>query len=295
MNTKIIATLMASVMAISIVAMALPAMGTLSEATVNNVDPTIACADCPVTVDLNPETMVDAVNTTVWINGTIDDGNCYSDINNSVTCDASAFGVHVVSACSCVDNKISVTGGTFNCSFDLDGCTPEDLDGYLVNVTVTDVASASDTCGCLVYINENVGLELDFTTISYGEVNISEYKNIAGDNVWDLGAGNTAGLGVDEIPGTVHNMANAPMNVNITAADMTTGGGGEECKIIHAEELDANVDACGELELIESTPVEFGVCMGCCNLTNMDFSINVTHPVQPGVYAGSMVIEPAWC
>lgn len=280
MNTKIIAILMASIVAMAtVVPMAMSAPATTS-ATVGNVAPTIACTDCPGNVDLEPETMAGAVNTTVWINGTVDDGNCYPDID-AVTCNASAFGANLIGVCSCGKAEVAgdpPTDGIFNCSFDLDGCTPEG--DYNVYVTVNDTVGANDTCNCTVHINGGIGLELDFNTIDYGAVNIGVPKNIIGDNVWG-GASRT-----------VHNTANQAMNVTINATDMTRVAGGDA---ILAEELNATVDAVGPKWLVENNTVEFEVCMGCCNLTNMDFGINVNRPVLPGAYTGNMIIEPKVC
>ena len=283
MNTKnkIIAILMASIVAMAV---GVPmAMGDNAEtsASVGNVDPTIACTDCPPAVDLNPKPVAGAVPTTVWINGTLGDDNEYEDID-TVTCDAGAFGANLTGACSCVKNKVDDISGTFNCSFDLDGCTPEG--NYDVTVTVTDLATATDTCGCTVHINGGIGLELDFDVINYGDVQQGVHKNILGDKVWDV---------LNTGPRTVHSMGNSPIDININATDMTRTGGvvGVPLDTIHAEDLDAKVCGDGPKWLVENTCVMFWTCIECCELNNMDFSIQVNNPVRKGAYTGTMEID----
>ena len=295
MNTKnkIIAILMASIVAMAVgMPMAIGAPATTS-ASVGSVAPTISFTNCPKSVSPSPVTAANHETTTFYLIGTIDDGNGYDDITG-VTCNASTtFGKYYVSD-SCAKSVTAgdpPTDGTFNCTIEVKGYVRPGA--YVVMATVTDNGSKTGTDNCTVNIQQTTGLELDFDAIAYGNIVIGDEKELTGNDTWGDAAR------------SIHNTGNTEIDVDINASDMTRDGGtvGTPLDTINAENLSARIDAVGYTSLVKDTDVSFNVnLLGDYNATsssyeddveNADFKILVNHPARVGSYGGTTIFTVA--
>ena len=276
MNTKnkIIAILMASIVAMAVgVPMAMGDQATTS-ANVGGADPTIDCTGCPSAVTLNQS----GANVTVTITGTVGDANGWDNID-TVTSDAcTMFGTHA-SDCLCTKTKVGATSGTFSCTFKLDSCTPSGDE--TVTVTVTDNESSPANCNCSVTVNGAIGLELDFIAIGYGSIEIGTEKPVLGD----------ANTGTSGAP-TVRNKGNDNMKIKINATKMTSGAAyilGDPSNVDMNQDAKVEGGTGVKKDLTADTEVSFDYQFVCNTPEPIDYFITAPDGTL-GAYTGQVTI-----
>ena len=276
MNTKnkIIAILMASIVAMAVgVPMAIGDTAETS-ATVGGVNPTIACTDCPSAVTLDQS----GAKVTVTIAGTVGDDNGWDDIATVESDACTVFGAHA-SECSCTKTQSDATSGTFSCTFKLDSCTPSG--DKTVTVTVTDNEAGSANCNCTVTVNGAIGLELDFTAISYGNIAIGVESSVLGD----------ADTGTSGAP-TVRNKGNDNMKIKINATKMTSGAAyipGDSSNVDMNQDAKVEGGTGVKKDLTADTEVSFDYQFVCNTPEPIDYFITAPDGTL-GAYTGQVTI-----
>ena len=284
MNTKskIIAILMASVMAISIVAMAMPAMGkdVPSEATVGNDAPYVCCKteepdDYPAIpgIQINPDPNGPK---TITILACVCDPNGNDDIQSvaATVTGPGGFNKNVAlnpsasvdcSLCNCTPAP-SVPCVGYNGTFTMDPC---DKNGnYTVAVTATDKGGKFDILENLYEYMSIISLELTFVEVNYGDVAVDVDTYVT--------------------PGQIHNKGNDNMTVTISATNMDRQNP-PPVAAIPATKLDAKI-AGQELWDLSGAGQTFAHIFQCCVPANVTFSIHPPQGTPQGIYKGTVTI-----
>jgi len=150
--------------------------------------------------------------------------------------------------------------------FTLDNCDPAGMYG----VTTT----ACDGSGCRTMENsfEYIGIvavNVDFTSVNYGPISVNNEKTVFGDTVME-----TAGTAPPVKP-SVQNLGNDPMDVIISATDMTGDCGG----------IPVVIPASVQIGKVDDEPVQHLSNVGVCYATQLacEAPVPITFTLTPPV------------
>ena len=288
MNMKIIAILMAGIVAMAI---GVPAMVSADtdvvtiDATVGNEKPYVCCkweepdstladpgnitvmpnqnADKTVTIvacvcDPNGNVAIQSVNATVTGPGGSPVYNVVLTSNSTVDC----------SACTCTPAPdIDCVG--YSGTFDMDPCDPAGM--YTVSVTAYDGELYSDPLENTFEYLGMMGIDLDLASVTFPSIAPGSTGTVVGDDTWDE---TTGGL-------TVHSTNNAPIDIQVTAPGGLTGPDGY---VIPEGNMNCTIDAVGPLWLAAC----FDMNLECCHYENVNLSLHVPAGAPPGAYTGTV-------
>ena len=258
MNTKnkIVAILMAGIVAMAMIAPAAIGQPPATEATVNNVDPTYATV---VTVTVAPGAESDG---TVNFSLTVTDDNGADTINNTGwTANWSTRSDVPLTRVASLD---TLTTKTFNGSDTIPYTTAPDT--YTVTFKDDGVQVATDSFSVGGYS----GFEIDFVLVSFGALNISEKETVVGDTNMSSGGP------------TIKNTGNTAKNVTINATDMTG------VDTITKGNLDAKVGITEEQNLAAQRTFSANIPSG--GTDSINFSLTAPPGSKQGDYSGNVTI-----
>ncbi len=170
------------------------------------------------------------------------------------------------SECACTPaTSINCTG--YSGTFDMEACDP--AGNYLVNVTAEDNGGLTNSSENTFEYLSIIGLDLDLNAVGFGTVAPGETKIVPGDDAW--GAPNL----------TVRSIGNGPINITVSATDMTSGS-----NVITKDNIASEIGALGSQWL--SVPREFGVGLECCRDKNANLSLHMPEGTVQGAYTGKV-------
>ena len=283
MNTKnkIIAILMASIVAMAVgVPMAMGEGATTSVA-VGNVDPSIVSITITpdddggtAGVQINPAA---GTTKTVTVVARVSDLNGHDDISTveitsiSPACSASPTPNIALSSKTPVDTTTADYEGTFDMEFYDPSAT------YTVTVTATDTGSLSDNTPTAAFdYTTCIELSLDAGTIGFGTVAAGSSKEVTGDT--DFATATAP---------TIKNQGNVVIDLLISGTDMTGTEG-----TITVDNLADDLDTDG-YDALTPTPIEhdeLDLAAGASSTHGINFKLGVPSGTDPGSYGGSVTL-----
>jgi len=273
MNTKnkIVAILMAGMVAMAIaVPMAMGDTATTS-ASVNNKAPevtsvtvtpsSVALSPCPDTTPIKVEASVTDANgaddiATVKITALTSGG---SDASGNIT------------ETLPVSMTYNSSSGKYEATLHLKCTTPSG--SYTVEVTATDTGSLTGTNTGTFTVGVTCALDLDFTAVSFGAIDPGNSSTVAGDNNFSTGDGKP----------TIKNIGNADMDVK---KKITQTSGPET---LFPGNTSSTVK--GSTKTLTTTAVSFGVTIAPEEATAATYELSVPAGTMHGNYEGELTIE----
>ena len=149
----------------------------------------------------------------------------------------------------------------------MEACDP--AGNYTVTVTATDNSSATGELSNTFEYLSIIGLDLDLSAVGFGTIVPGETKVVPGDGVW--GAPNL----------TVHSIGNGPVDIEVSATDMTSDG-----NTITKDNIGCEIDALGSQWL--NAPRTFSIDLECCSYENVNLSLHVPEGTAQGAYTGKV-------
>ena len=264
-NTKgIAAIILAVIMACSVMTMIVPmAMGddptASTKASVNNAAPDVEIAS------IQPDPAYPPCSITV--SGTLSDPNGLDDVLTM------RYTIKKPDGSTYWFGPISPNDSwSFSCY--LHPWVPHGV--WTVEVTATDKEGLSDTDSMTFTVGEVTGIEIDFSTVNFGAINVSETRTVEGD--YD----NTTA----DAP-TIRNTGNTNITaVLISATDMEKKGLFSDT--IGNENIGAKVNETSWQNLDEQRT--FTVTIPPANTAKIDYNLTVPTGTSPGSYSGTTSI-----
>jgi hypothetical protein len=207
---------------------------------------------------------------TVTVSGTLSDPNVPSHSSTQLEREIDTFQYIVYEPDGTTEYATGTITVDFDWTFDFDlGATATEVPAgtWTVSVTATDVEGLSDTDTGTFVVNEVRAYEIDFTTVAFGGVTINVKATVDGN--------------------TIMNAGNVPMDVTISATDMTGEGSGDNT--IAKENLGADVDGDGEQDLGEVRT--FDVDIGLGETAAIDFTLTAPTGTASDTYSGTITVE----
>lgn len=149
----------------------------------------------------------------------------------------------------------------------MEACDP--AGNYTVTVTATDNSGATGELSNTFEYLSIIGLDLDLNAVGFGTIVPGETKVVPGDGVW--GAPNL----------TVHSIGNDPVDIEVSATDMTSDG-----NTITKDNIGCEIDALGSQWL--NAPKTFSINLECCSYENVNLSLHVPEGTAQGAYTGKV-------
>jgi len=261
MNTKIVAILMAGIVAMAVgVPMALGDNADTS-ASVNNLAPDVTIS----TISPDPATPT----CTVTVSGTLSDPNGIDDVSTLT------YVVKKPDASTYTSGSATVAA-SWNFQFNLGMDTVPGT--WTVEVTATDAGSLSDTDSKTFVVNEVVAFSIDFNAVSYGAINPGSSSSVPGNATME-----TVGPAPPVKP-TIKNDGNAAMDVEMSIAD-----GGSNPETLFDGNTAATVGTVGPQTLTSATST-FDVDIAADATAKIDTTLSVPTGTLPGSYAGTLTV-----
>ena len=272
MNTKnkIIAILMAGIVAMAIAVPMAMGEGADTSASVNNLDPTV------VSVSSTPETLVTLLacptTTLLTIDATVSDLNGVGDIA-SVTVEIPGIqGTPIAMSCS-------GTGTTKTCtkSFDLACDLAPQL--YTATVNVTDGAGQFAIDTDTFTVQERTGISLNFDTVSFGPA--------------DPGTDNVDGVNKSSgtpVVATVTNDGNKAKDITVLAGVLSGTGANTDTIAGSKMEADLTDDPDVGWKSVGSSYTFLNTNLGCGDSSQTAFRLDIPN-VKTDTYTGALTIS----
>jgi len=259
--------------------------GVGSEAVVDNVAPYVCekWEACPDAVNTRVSSFVPNLGNTrtVAIVACVCDGNGNDDITSVTATVDGPDSTHYDVANFNPDNTVTCT--EMNCNYglpctgysgtvDMGDCDPSGA--YTVVVTVTDTGSEIGTKTNEFEYLSIVGLDLDFTTVSFGDISPGSTSSVTGDAIFG-----------GDAP-TIRNLGNDDMDVTVSIEQVS----GPEP--LFEGNTKAKLDVV-ELSILATTPAvtTFDINLGCGLTTNADFELSVPVGTLPGSYVATITFD----
>ena len=267
MNTKIIAILMASIVAMAI---AVPmVMGDIATtgANVNDVPSTYDCTGTSITTQPDPATHADG---TVSYNLVVTDDNGDDSIPDSTWTAEVDFGLGLQSTTLTAD---AVNGDLQRTCTGTDSVPAGTAAG---DYTVTFKLDTVTVCSTTVTVTSVAAYEIDFDAVNYGTINPGASSTVTGDT--------TMHLPVGENPPTIENKGNVAMDVEMSIAD----------DVGNPETLfDGNTDATVgtvDPQTLSTTATAFDVNIPVSGTAKIDSTLSVPPGIQAASYSGTLTV-----
>lgn len=147
---------------------------------------------------------------------------------------------------------------------------------YNITVTANDAASNSGNGADSFTYSELVALELDVSSIAFGSMNITQTKEVLGDDTWGASLA------------TVKNQGNAVIDSKINATDFI----GDGTDSFSAGQADRRFGALSYVALSNAEVTETGLSLnyGPSQLENIDFRLIIPLGALPETYTSTVSI-----
>ena len=203
---------------------------------------------------------------TVTVIGTLSDPNAHKE-NQLRNKEIDTFQYIVYEPDGTTENATGDITVDFDWSFTFDLGTGAGVGEWSVKVTATDNDGLSDTYTKSFAVNEAKSYAIDFATVTFGIVTIDEKVTVEGS--------------------TIMNAGNVPMDVTISATDMTGEGSGDNT--IAKENLCAAVGTAPEQDLGEVRTFVVGIAPG--ETAAIDFTLTPPIGTASDTYSGTITVE----
>ena len=255
MNTKnkIIAILMAGIVAMAVgVPMAMGGTASTS-ASVNNLAPSVAITSINSTVD---------PGASVTVSGTVSDPNGLGDVNASLDWSMTGPGTNQTG---------TVSKGTGTWSFTITTSAIDPPGTYTVTVTAGDSQGNTDSDSDTYGVNTKVAFSIDFNAINYGGIDPGSNSTVEGNTTMEpLGAN----------PPTIRNDGNVVMDVNMSI----TGA-------IFPDHTTATVGIDGPRTLNTATTTFTDANIAVASTKKIDSKLSVDTGTASGDYSGTLTVD----
>ena len=269
---KIIAILVAGMMAMALgIPMAMSDTATTS-ASVNNVAPTVTeVTVTPSSVTLNP-----CPDTTpIKVEASVSDDNGADDISKvEITAlkdgngnDASGNLTETLP----VSMTYNSSSGKYEATLHLKCTTPNG--SYTVEVTATDSSGLTGTNTGTFTVGITCALAIDFSSVDFGAINPGSSSTVTGDD----------NMSTPDAP-TIKNIGNVNMDVKMNITD-TSGP-----EALFPNNTNSTVKTV--TKTLTTTAVSFGVTITPGEATAATYELSVPAGTMHGDYAGELTIEP---
>ena len=271
---KIIAILVAGMVAMALgIPMAMSDTATTS-ATVNNVAPEVTeVTVTPSSVTLNP-----CPDTTpIKVEASVSDDNGADDINTvNITALKDSNGND---ASGNITEKLPVSmtynssTGKYEATLNLKCTTPNG--SYTVEVTATDSGGLTGTNTGTFTVGITCALEIDFSSVNFGAIDPGSSSNVTGDDIFSTGDGKP----------TIKNTGNVYIDVEQSITDNASNP-----EILFSGNTSSTVK--GVTKTLTTTAVSFGISIAPGEATAADYELSVPAGTMHGDYTGTLTIEP---
>jgi len=271
---KIIAILVAGMVAMALgIPMAMSDTATTS-ASVNNVAPEVTeVTVIPSSVTLNP-----CRNTTpIKVEASVSDDNGADDISKvEITALKDSNGNDAsgnLTEALPVSMTYNSSSGKYEATLHLNCTTPNG--SYTVEVTATDSGGLTGTNTSTFTVGKTCALEIDFSSVDFGAINPGSSSNVTGDDNFSAGDGKP----------TIKNIGNVYIDVKQSITDNASNP-----EILFSGNTSSTVK--GSTKTLTTTAVSFEISIAPGNATAADYELSVPAGTMHGNYAGTLTIEP---
>jgi len=271
---KIIAILVAGMVAMALgIPMAMSDNATTS-ATVNNVAPEVTeVTVTPSSVTLNP-----CPDTTpIKVEASVSDDNGADDISKvEITALKDSNGNDAsgnITETLPVPMTYNSSSGKYEATLHLICTTPNG--SYTVEVTATDKGGLTGTNTGTFTVGVTCALAIDFSSVDFGAINPGNSSTVAGDNNFSAGDGKP----------TIKNIGNVNIDVKQSITDNASNP-----EILFSGNTSSTVK--GSTKTLTTTAVSFEISIAPGNATAADYELSVPAGTMHGNYAGTLTIEP---
>jgi len=273
-KNKIIAILMAGMVAMAIAVPTAMSDTATTSATVNNVAPVVSSVTVtPGSVDLNP-----CPDTTpIKVEASVSDDNGADDISKvEITALKDSNGNDAsgnITETLPVSMTYNSSSGKYEATLHLNCTTPNG--GYTVEVTATDKGGLTGTNTGTFTVGITCALEIDFSSVNFGAINPGSSSTVTGDDNFSAGDGKP----------TIKNIG----NVNIDVKQSITDDAGNPETLFSGN---TNSTVKGSTKTLTTTTVSFGISIAPVEATAANYGLSVPAGTMHGSYAGTLTIEP---
>jgi len=270
---KIIAILVAGMVAMALgIPMAMSDNATMS-ATVNNVAPKVTeVTVTPSSVTLNP--CPDA--TPIKVEASVSDNNGADDISKvEITALRDSNGNNAsgnINEALPVLMTYNSSSGKYEATLNLKCTTPNG--SYTVEVTATDKGGLTDTNTGTFTVGITCALDIDFSSVDFGAINPGSSSNVTGDDDFSTG----------DMP-TIKNIGNVNIDVKQSITDNASNP-----ETLFSGNTSSTVK--GVTKTLTTSLQSFGISIAPGEATAADYKLSVPAGTMHGNYAGELTIEP---
>ncbi len=204
---------------------------------------------------------------TVTVSGTLSDPNVPGHSSTQLEREIDTFQYIVYEPDGATEYATGTITVDFDWSFAFDLGTGAGVGEWSVKVTATDKDGLSDTYTKSFAVNEAKSYVIDFATVAFGIATIDEKVTVEGN--------------------TIMNTGNVPMDVTISATDMTGEGSGDNT--IAKENLGAAVGTAAEQDLGEVRTFAVGIAPD--KNAAIDFTLTAPTGTAADIYSGTITVE----
>ena len=271
---KIIAILIASMVAMAIAVPTAMSDTATTSANVNNVAPVVSSVTVtPGSVDLSP-----CPDTTpIKVVASVSDDNGAGDISKvEITALKDSNGNDAsgnITETLPVSMTYNSSSGKYEATLHLKCTTPNG--SYTVEVTATDKGGLTGTNTGTFTVGITCALAIDFSSVDFGAINPGSSSTVAGDNNFSAGDGKP----------TIKNIGNVNIDVKQSITDNASNP-----EILFSGNTSSTVK--GSTKTLNTTAVSFGVTITPGEATAADYKLSVPAGTMHGNYAGELTIEP---
>jgi len=269
---KIIAILIAGMVAMAIAVPTAMSDTATTSATVNNKAPVVSSVTVtPGSVTLNPC----PDTTTIKVEASVSDDNGADDINTvNITALKDSSGNDAsgnITETLPVSMTYNSSSGKYEATLNLKCTTPNG--SYTVEVTATDGELTGKNTGTFT-VGITCALEIDFSSVDFGAINPGSSSTVTGDDNFSTG----------DKP-TIKNVG----NVNIDVEQSITDDAGNPETLFPGN---TNSTVKGSTKTLTTTLQSFGISIAPVEATAADYGLSVPAGTMHGSYAGTLTIEP---
>ena len=271
---KIIAILVAEMVAMAIaVPMAMSDTATTS-ATVNNVAPEVTeVTVTPSSVTLNP-----CPDTTpIKVEASVSDDNGAGDISKvEITALKDSNGNDAsgnITETLPVSMTYNSSSGKYEATLHLICTTPSG--SYTVEVTATDSGGLTGTNTGTFTVEITCALDIDFSSVNFGAIDPGSSSNVTGDDIFSTGDGKP----------TIKNIGNANIDVKQSITDAASNP-----EILFSGNTSSTVKE--STKTLTTSLQSFGISIAPGEATAATYELSVPAGTMHGDYTGELTIEP---
>ena len=260
-SRKIMALLLAGIVAMAIAVPMAMSDDVETNATVNNLAPDVAIT----TISPDPATP----SCTVTVSGTLSDPNGIDDVSTLT------YVVKKPDSTTYTSGSATVAASW---SFDFDLGSDADAGIWTVEVTATDAGSLSDTDSKTFNVSEVIAFSIDFNETNYGSIAPGNASTVPGNSTMEA-------VGpAPPVKPTIRNDGNTVMDVQMSITDEASNP-----EPLFEGNTAATVGSVGP-QTLTSTATTFDVNIAKSDTAKIDTTLSVPIGTSPGDYAGTLTI-----